>query len=382
MRKKKRERKESSSSSNLKENERENSYSDSESMEEEYFYDEKNQCLKVTKTVNPKKLSFIRDLSKDIFICYYIDNTFTVFISIDGFLLLVYANRQCSIITYDLLTYKKMNEIKDAHYDYISNFRHYLDTKDIRDLILSISASNQNVKVWDIKYLECLFNVENIYNEGYIYAACLLNNKNRLYVIASNNNNLGNPELMRCYDLKGNKIKEINNSNDDTFYMDTYYEPRLDKNYIITGNNKHVKSFDYSENIIYLKYCESVRYDHSSVIVIKEDECTKLIESSTDGVIRIYNFHTGDLLKKIRISYHHTNYLYGICLWNGKYLLVGCKDCTIKIINLKKGKIVKQLKGHNNSILTLRKIFIPKYGECLISQAFDQGEIKLWAVKE
>lgn len=357
-------------------------FSSSSESQEEVYFDEEYQCLKMKKKVNPKELNFIRDLPRDIYICYYIDNTFSVFKSIDGFLLLVYANKQYSIITYDLLTYKKMNQIKNAHNDHISNFRHYLDSKNYRDLILSVSASNQNVKVWDIKFLQCLFNVENIYEEGYIYAACLLNNKNRFYVIASNNNYLGTPELMRCFDLKGNKIKEINNSNDDTYYMDTYFDPRLNKNYIITGNNKHVKSFDYYENTVYLKYSDRFKYDHSSVVITKEDECTKLIESCTDGHVRIFNFHTGDLLKKIRISYHYTNYLFGICLWSKKYLLVGCKDCTIKIINLKKGKIVKQLKRHDDSVLTLKKIFLPKYGDCLISQGFDEGEIKLWAVKE
>ena len=60
------------------------------------------------------------------------------------------------------------------------------------------------------------------------------------------------------------------------------------------------------------------------------------------------------------------------------YLFVGCEDKTIKLIDLKKGNIIKSLSGYNNSILTVNKIFIPKYGNCLITQEKGNAQIIIW----
>ena len=41
---------------------------------------------------------------------------------------------------------------------------------------------------------------------------------------------------------------------------------------------------------------------------------------------------------------------------------------------MKNGLIVKSLIGHNNEVLTIKKIIHPKYGECLISQNWEESE--------
>ena len=70
----------------------------------------------------------------------------------------------------------------------------------------------------------------------------------------------------------------------------------------------------------------------------------------------------------------------GICLWNNSYLLIGCNDNTIKILDIEKSKIIGNIIGHNQIVLVLVKVNIPNYGECLISQ--ENGELtKLWKIK-
>ena len=46
-----------------------------------------------------------------------------------------------------------------------------------------------------------------------------------------------------------------------------------------------------------------------------------------------------------------------------------------------KKKTIKIFKGHDNIVLTLKKINHPKYGECLISQGYEHDNIKLWICK-
>ena len=114
-----------------------------------------------------------------------------------------------------------------------------------------------------------------------------------------------------------------------------------------------------------------------SIIIDDTEKITKMIESSCDGIIRIWDFHSAKLLKKIYIN---NDWLYSICLWNKEYLFVGCKDSSIKLIKLNESKIIKNLKGHTNKVLTIIKFIHPKYGECLISQDSDDSQIKLWKI--
>ena len=263
----------------------------------------------------------------------------------------------------------------------ISNFRHYLDIINKRDLIISISFGN-NIKLWNIKNFECIFNYTNIYDCGTIYSACFINDNNKNYIITSNSDYPSNFGLIKIFDFNGNKFKEINDSNDSTFFIDTYYDNDISQYFIITGNYDYVKSFDYNKNILYHKYCDSEDKEkdkscHISIVINNKEGLTKMIESSYEGYIRIWNFHSGELIDKIFVSKYQLN---GICLWNSDYLFVGCHDKNIKLIELNNGKIIDII-GHKKYVLTIKKINIPRYGDCLISQGPLDDQIKLWVIK-
>ena len=133
-------------------------------------------------------------------------NSFNLFLSIDNIAFLIYSNINKSIITFDLIAMKKLCEIKNAHKENISNFRHYSDLKNNRDLILSISTIDNNIKLWNLKNLDCLLNLPNINKKGFLHSSCFLNNDNQIYIITSNCLWHGNCENLKVYDLNGNKI--------------------------------------------------------------------------------------------------------------------------------------------------------------------------------
>ena len=83
------------------------------------------------------------------------------------------------------------------------------------------------------------------------------------------------------------------------------------------------------------------------------------------------------LLNKINIM----KSLYGLCLWNDEYLLVGCYDEPIQLINLNKLEVIKDIKGYNKSELNIKKIILPQNREYLISQGFEDRKIKLYLSK-
>ena len=216
---------------------------------------------------------------------------------------------------------------------------------------------------------------------GRLFSACFLNdNNNQIYILTSNCNDQPiNYEPIKIYDLNGNKIKEINNSNENTYFIDTYYDNNLSKYYIITGNIGYIKSYDYNNNKLYHKYCDNDNSGSASIIINDNNKNIKLIESSNFGDIRIWNFHSGKLLKKLKIS----NYsLLGICLWDNEHIFVGCGDRTIKLIDINNNLIIKNLISHDKEVFTIKKFNHPKYGMCLISQGLKENNIKLWINKK
>ena len=337
----------------------------------------KTKLVKVKKT-HPERITYLRDVTKDSFSYFYLDNTFIVFTSFQNIFTLIYATKEKSIVSFDLINYKKINEIRGAHEELITNIRHIKDNSNKRDLVLSVSYDS-NIKLWDYNNLEYLNEVKNIYKNGYLFSACFLNDKNKLYIIAGNYSE--NNDTLKVYDLKGNYIKQINDSYGSTSFINSFYDSRNSKNYIITGNIGCVKSFDFNKNKLYHIYSEEDYNDHCSVIINCNiyNKIIRLIESSGDGTIKIWNFHSGILMKRINIIYNKR--VLGLCLWSDNYIFVGCEDKTMKLVDIKNEEVVNNLIGNNDIVLNIKKIKHPKYGDCLISQGLKNNQIKLWIKK-
>ena len=327
--------------------------------------------------VNPKEFNYSINLVNNSYTCFWLSNTFCAFKSINDIFYIIYTNDKLSIISFDMIICKKINEIQNAHLKKITNLRYYLDKINTRDLLISISGQDNNLKLWDIEKFECILDMRNINSKGFLNSSILLIDNNKHYLVTSNDDyEKIKTECIKIFDLKGNKIKDINDSNEVTYFIDIYYDEKSSINYIIACNRGNIISYNYKENKLYHEYYDFDNGDrgHFSAIIHKEKKLIKLIESSCDGNIRIWNFHTSDLLDKIEIS---GDGLREICLWDENYLFVGCDDSKIFLIDIKGKKIIKELEGHDDKVLSIKKIDHPQYGICLISQGVD-GLIKLW----
>ena len=338
-----------------------------------------NKLKKFHDEKSPQNLQLLSNVTYDSFAQDNSDNSFTVFNSLNDSLIMVYSNIQKSIITYNLNTQRKITEIKNAHNSYITNFRYYLDEINKRDIIMSLSCKDSNIKLWNAYDWSCILNLENIITDGGMYSACFLNYKNNIYIATTNSNWNAVCQKIGIYDLTGKKINEMNDSNCNTFFIESYYDPNEENSdhYLVTGNFGNVRSYDYEKNQFYKDYNDYDNKCHLSIIIQKFGDTLKIIESSTDGNIRIWDFHYGVLLNKIRIN--SDEYLRGICLFNdNKYLLISCDDHTIKIMDLKSKIIIKSLIGHDYKVLTIKRIMHKEYGECIVSQGYENDQIRIW----
>lgn len=323
----------------------------------------------------PPNLKLYSEISKNSYGCFDLDNTFTAFKSVSEYLFLVYSTKSKSLICYDLIKFQLIIEIKYAHNIYITNVRHFLDKKNKRDLIISISDRDNNLKLWNVNNWECIIEISNVNNNGFLCSACLLNEKDNIYIISSNCNMHGETEKIKVFDLEKNIIKEINDSDEKIYFIDSYYDKQNDKLYLLTGNMNYIKSYDYNQNNLFNRYFENESGVHISIITNFQNNLLTLIESCSHGFIKIWNFQSAELLNKIKVD---NDWIFGICLWDENYALVACKFKKIKLINLSKGIIENVLDGHNSGIFTIKKIIHPYLGECILSQGYENDQIKLW----
>ena len=337
-------------------------------------------------------LQLLNEITDNSFCSNIEDNTFCIFNSYKKNLsYLIYSIKSKSILCYNFDEKKIIKEIKEPHdSEYITNYRHCVYNK--KDIIMSISLSNNMIKIWEFPNFTCILTLKNIYIKGYLYSACFLNNDENIninerynYIITSC---VGSNESIKIFDFNGDIIKKYDQKNpEDIYFIDSYFDIQLKVYYIITGNYNYIKSYDFYETKLYKKYMESSDHNYGShcscsIIANKNDnnDNVKLIDLCYGNEnVYIWNFHSSELIYKI-----NTNGigLVSCCLWDEHFCYVGCRDKTIKLIDIAKNKVIQTLKGHNNWVSCVKKINHSQYGECLISQGDLNDQIKLWVDKK
>ena len=319
------------------------------------------------------ELKFLEDLINNANVtAYYQGKYICIFSSIENILYLLYSKNN-SINCYNLIDKKIMAIIKNAHPDYIRNFSHYLDKKDDRDLLISISA--QNLKVWDFNNWDNILSIEiSKKARKKFYLGCFINENDNINILTINkdysqNGNFKFFNTFNILNLYGFNIKSIK-LNDIIIYIDNYYNKKSFKNYVILCNLNKIQSYDYKNNKIYNIYNRSENnnndnWEYTNIIINDNEELIKIIASNS-LFIEIWNFDSGILINKINIK----EKIYSMTLWNNKFLFVGCTG-NIKLIDYDEGKIMENniIKILNilPRITYIEKYKNPLYGECLLS---------------
>lgn len=328
-----------------------------------------------TKNICPQ-LSFYKNLTKKTNSIYQGDNNFAVFETINKEIFLVYSGKNCSIFFYDIDQDNLIKTISQAHSQQITNFRYARDKNNSRDLVLSISDKNKNIKIWEVKTFSCILNLENVYFDGFLFSSCFLIEEiiKKSYIITINFSN----EPIKIFNFKGAIVKSIDNREDHTYIVDSYYNSFQKRYYIITGNENFIISYNFEDGKIYNKYCDysSASCLHMFFEITLKDTESSLIETDLLGFVRIWNFDTGSMIKKYLVGKDLK--LRGICLWSEKYIFVGANDKKVKLIDLNNGKVLDELKC-NEIPCTIKKINSYKFGECLLFMGKSyNGQIKMW----
>ena len=321
----------------------------------------------------PEKLQFKTDICDTAHRHNSIDKLFCTFTSFSNEPLIIWSTPNYNLEIYNINKGKIINMIKYAHVSVIYSCRHYPDKSNKIDYVITSSA-DKSVKVWNIISLECVVNITNAHINISIYSVCILfeENTNKKYIITSSLN-----EFIKVWDFKGLMLYKFGQNDENHYFIDTYYDNKTKKYFLINCNFNDVKSYYFENGELYQRYKGKPQSWHMSAIVYEYQQQNILVESDGYGFIRMWDFHNANLIKSIYTN-NCINFK-GICLWNEKYLFVGSSDHQIRLIDLKEGKYIQNFKEHIGPVCTLEKIKCDKYGECLLSLGLD-GKIKMWNI--
>ena len=127
---------------------------------------------------------------------------------------------------------------------------------------MAIYAKSNSISVWDFNDMKLIYHFEKINKKGYLNTACFFSDNNQIYIMSSNHRYTSkNFDPIKIYDLKGNKIKELKDSNENVSFLDSYYDKNQFKKYIIAGFAKYIRAYNASDKSIY-KYIK-INIHHS-----------------------------------------------------------------------------------------------------------------------
>ena len=320
---------------------------------------------------DPKDFVFKEDLCSTAHKSNSIDGVFCAFKKYSGESLVVWGTQTYNIDIYDLEKGKVIKTIQKAHTLTIFACRHYSDNRKRIDYVIT-SSYDKSVKVWEFNTYTNVVTIKNAHNGSNIYSVSVLCDykDNVDYVITSAPN-----EYMRVWDFSGKKIRTMGKNDESTYFIDSYFDNIEKKYYILNANSADVKSYDFFTGLLYKRYVGSPVTWHMSAVINEVNGQQILIESDGNGYIRLWEFHTANLIKSITSG--SSMNLRGICLWNDDYLFSSGNDYQVKLFDLKEGKMVKSFKGHSSTVCSVQKIVHPSYGECFISHGLD-GKLKVW----
>jgi WD40 repeat protein len=107
-----------------------------------------------------------------------------------------------------------------------------------------------------------------------------------------------------------------------------------------------------------------------------DPELNAVTSASTDGFVRVWDLKSGQQSLALNLSSNPADSIFPVAgvvpRVDGNYLVAGCFDKSIYVIDRRMGRVVKDLRGHSDRLarMALR-------GDSLLSSAFN-GQVGLW----
>lgn len=190
-----------------------------------------------------------------------------------------------------------------------------------------------------------------------------------------------------------NEIKIWNNKGENittyaaggTIYLNKYYYNF--KNYLLYGGAEaNIELRDIESGEIIHKYDDDC--SHWVEIYEINNEKRVIAANYKKCFIKIFDFDTENIIKTLIIEKEKEKdkHIFSFCLWNEKYILVGCLY-SIKLFNIDEGNLIKEFNGIFSGwgVLSIFKFNHPILGDCIIAndssgEPDSKGKINLLSI--
>ena len=332
----------------------------------------------------PKKFTFYKTISFDIFNRNYYNNRACIFTySNDNNIYIVYGSKTLDLEYYDIIKEKKYIVIKKIHQMPFESCREFYDKINNRNLILT-SSFDEHVKVVNFKKekseiiidLNLESNIITIIN-----TACLINNK---IVVPFSNVESGIIDLYNMNSTKIGKIEECG----FILGLSGYYWKKIKKYFILVANLKGIIAYNEDNLSIYKKFIPKFQDEkefngfHQGYIVENNGLLKLFCPCFYYGYLFSFDFVNGCLINKISFD----SGISDICIWDNKYIFVSlnkCNDYHFALINSKSGKIEKKFVEieKDSKICGIKVIRSESKGDYLITFNMS-GKLNLYIIKK
>ena len=325
---------------------------------------------------NPKNLEFKYELTNKRTDSGYLFN-FDVFVGLkDGIEYLIYNNKYN--FNLDIMRIDNQEIIRSLEgHEIRTTVIRYFKKNENTDYILSTDRFYRII-IWDIqKNYKIKHRIRSEFGQPITDALLLLNAKpDRDYILITNTDTRDYIHLY-AFDKYGIRLDNFIDKacNNISFYLIIW--KYLNRHYIIelcTDKISINPIFGYDRYAVLRAepkgiYTSGYLYNDNFLCVVDNEY----------NLIRIWDLVAKTIYKQISFD---ATYGYDIIPWNYKYTIVGCKACII-IIDINEEKVVKKISLNNEQceIRGLKKIYMEKYGECLIG-SFSFNSIKLFAIQD
>ena len=327
--------------------EKENNSIKEKNIEKDYFNKRMERNFTETNFFKkPDKFVLNRTISTDLFNKNCYNNRACIFNYQKDDIYIVFGVLSLDLVCYNCNNNYIVNKFilfTKLHKDNFDSVRHFYDSKNYRDLIIT-SSLDSHVKVINFKVRDStiILDLNFEYLENVIINTAYFIN-NEIMIPFAYHNKKG---TISFYNLEfGFEINEVKEDPGFVLCLNGYYHEYAKKYYAIVSNTEGIYVYNINDYSLYNRFTPRMSLKYNSFTeghVIEKDEKVILIGTIfSQGFIFLWNLISKNLIEIITLS----NGITDICLWNNNYIFAclngGMKDKFV-LLNLNNKNIEKR----------------------------------------